>query len=98
MNWLPRQTVVVPVDFSEDSFAAFQTAQTRCKARMHARATGPMVHPWNDWPVGPKQPTVGGSCSQGDALGWVNAGPSAQIGNKTGHHPARSFLLHTLTF
>jgi nucleotide-binding universal stress UspA family protein len=27
MSWLPRQTVVVPVDFSEDSLAALQTAQ-----------------------------------------------------------------------
>ncbi|NLS96444.1 MAG: universal stress protein [Planctomycetaceae bacterium] len=26
MNWLPRKTVVVPVDFSSDSFAALDTA------------------------------------------------------------------------
>lgn len=26
MNWLPRKTVVVPVDFSDDSFAALDTA------------------------------------------------------------------------
>ncbi len=26
MSWLPRQTVVVPVDFSDDSFAALATA------------------------------------------------------------------------
>ncbi len=27
MNWLPRHTVVVPVDFSDDSFAALATAR-----------------------------------------------------------------------
>ena len=27
MSWLPRQIVVVPVDFSDDSFAALQTAR-----------------------------------------------------------------------
>jgi nucleotide-binding universal stress UspA family protein len=27
MNWLPRQTVVVPIDFSDDSFAALDTAR-----------------------------------------------------------------------
>lgn len=26
MNWLPRQTVVVPIDFSDDSFTASETA------------------------------------------------------------------------
>ena len=26
MNWLPRRTVVVPIDFSDDSFAALDTA------------------------------------------------------------------------
>jgi nucleotide-binding universal stress UspA family protein len=26
MNWFPKQTVVVPVDFSDDSFAAVDTA------------------------------------------------------------------------
>lgn len=26
MNWLPRKTVVVPIDFSDDSFAALDTA------------------------------------------------------------------------
>jgi len=26
MSWLPRETVVVPIDFSEDSFAALATA------------------------------------------------------------------------
>lgn len=26
MNWLPKQKIVVPVDFSEDSFAAIDTA------------------------------------------------------------------------
>jgi len=26
MNWLPRQIVVVPIDFSDDSFAALETA------------------------------------------------------------------------
>jgi len=27
MSWLPRHTVLVPIDFSEDSFAALQTAR-----------------------------------------------------------------------
>ena len=27
MNWLPRHVVIVPVDFSEDSFAALATAR-----------------------------------------------------------------------
>jgi len=27
MTWLPRNTVVVPIDFSDDSFAALQTAR-----------------------------------------------------------------------
>jgi nucleotide-binding universal stress UspA family protein len=27
MTWLPRKTIVVPIDFSEDSFAALETAQ-----------------------------------------------------------------------
>ncbi len=27
MNWLPRKTVVVPIDFSDDSFAALAAAQ-----------------------------------------------------------------------
>ena len=27
MSWLPRQTVVVPIDFSDDSFAAMETAR-----------------------------------------------------------------------
>jgi nucleotide-binding universal stress UspA family protein len=27
MSWLPRQIVVVPVDFSDDSFAALETAR-----------------------------------------------------------------------
>ena len=26
MNWLPRKTVVVPIDFSEDSFTAMDVA------------------------------------------------------------------------
>jgi len=26
MNWLPRHTIVVPIDFSDDSFAALKTA------------------------------------------------------------------------
>ena len=27
MKWLPRETVVVPIDFSDDSFAALDTAR-----------------------------------------------------------------------
>ena len=27
MNWLPRKTIVVPIDFSDDSFAAIDTAR-----------------------------------------------------------------------
>ena len=27
MNWLPRKTVIVPVDFSDDSFAALETGR-----------------------------------------------------------------------
>ena len=27
MNWLPRQTIVVPIDFSDESFAALDTAR-----------------------------------------------------------------------
>jgi nucleotide-binding universal stress UspA family protein len=27
MNWLPRNTIVVPIDFSEESFAALETAK-----------------------------------------------------------------------
>jgi nucleotide-binding universal stress UspA family protein len=27
MNWLPRKTIVVPIDFSDDSFVALDTAQ-----------------------------------------------------------------------
>ncbi|MGA2798676.1 MAG: universal stress protein [Thermoguttaceae bacterium] len=27
MSWLPRKTIVVPIDFSDDSFAALDTAQ-----------------------------------------------------------------------
>ena len=27
MNWLPRKNVVVPIDFSDDSFASLQTAR-----------------------------------------------------------------------
>lgn len=27
MNWLPRRTVVVPIDFSDQSFAALETAR-----------------------------------------------------------------------
>ena len=27
MDWLPRKTVVVPIDFSDDAFAALETAR-----------------------------------------------------------------------
>ncbi|MBN2577982.1 MAG: universal stress protein [Pirellulales bacterium] len=27
MNWLPRKTVIVPIDFSDDSFTALETAK-----------------------------------------------------------------------
>ncbi len=27
MSWLPRKTIVVPIDFSDDSFVALDTAQ-----------------------------------------------------------------------
>ena len=27
MSWLPRKTIVVPIDFSDDSFTALETAQ-----------------------------------------------------------------------
>lgn len=35
MTWLPRQTVVVPIDFSDDSFAAIETAEELAKDRSH---------------------------------------------------------------
>lgn len=35
MNWLPRDIVVVPIDFSEDSFAALATALEMVEDSMH---------------------------------------------------------------
>jgi len=35
MNWLPRQNVVVPVDFSEESFAALATAKEMVEDSAH---------------------------------------------------------------
>ena len=35
MNWLPRQTVVVPIDFSNDSFAALATASEMVQDSSH---------------------------------------------------------------
>jgi nucleotide-binding universal stress UspA family protein len=35
MNWLPRKTVVVPVDFSEDAMAALATAREMVKDPTH---------------------------------------------------------------
>jgi hypothetical protein len=63
---------------------------------IHARANGPTVHRQNGRPVGPKRPTLAGSSPQGGALGWVNRGPSARIGNKAAEHTPRRFSLHTL--
>ena len=37
MNWLPRKTVVVPVDFSEDALAALDTARELVKDVSHLR-------------------------------------------------------------
>jgi nucleotide-binding universal stress UspA family protein len=38
MKWLPRETVVVPVDFSEDALSAFQTAREMVKDPAHLHA------------------------------------------------------------
>ena len=38
MKWLPRNTVVVPVDFSEDALAAFETAHGMVKDPAHLHA------------------------------------------------------------
>jgi len=35
MSWLPKQTVVVPVDFSEESFAAVDTALEMVESAAH---------------------------------------------------------------
>lgn len=37
MNWLPRNTVVVPIDFSKGSFAALATAQEMVADPTHLR-------------------------------------------------------------
>ena len=47
MNWLPRQIVVVPVDFSDDSFAAMETARELVDdpTKLHAIHVLPMLEP-----------------------------------------------------
>ena len=47
MTWLPRQTVVVPVDFSDDSFAALQTARELAgePAHVHVVYVVPVLEP-----------------------------------------------------
>ncbi len=38
MNWLPRKTIVVPIDFSDDSFAATNTAREMVDDPTHLHA------------------------------------------------------------
>ena len=47
MNWLPRQTVVVPIDFSDDSFAALATARemVRDSSHIHLVHVLPVMEP-----------------------------------------------------
>jgi len=47
MNWLPRETVLVPIDFSEDSFAAMQAAGEMVEepAHLHAVHVLPSLEP-----------------------------------------------------
>ncbi len=52
MNWLPRKAVVVPIDFSDDSFAALATAVEIATDRSHVR----VVHVLS--PLEPADPGV----------------------------------------
>ena len=47
MNWLPRQTAVVPIDFSDDSFAALRTARELVEdpSRLHVIHVLPHLEP-----------------------------------------------------
>ena len=47
MNWLPRHTIVVGVDFSDDSFAARATAQEMVDdpAHLHVVHVLPILEP-----------------------------------------------------
>ena len=47
MNWLPRHIVVVPIDFSDDSFAAMDTARELADdpAHLHAIHVLPILEP-----------------------------------------------------
>ena len=47
MTWLPRETVVVPVDFSDDSFATLATAQELVgdPAHLHVVHVLPVLEP-----------------------------------------------------
>jgi nucleotide-binding universal stress UspA family protein len=47
MSWLPRKTIVVPIDFSDDSFAALDTAQELVDkaGQMHVIHVLPIITP-----------------------------------------------------
>ena len=47
MNWLPRETIVVPIDFSDGSFAAMDTAAELAgdPAHLHAVHVLPVLEP-----------------------------------------------------
>jgi nucleotide-binding universal stress UspA family protein len=47
MNWLPRKNIVVPIDFSDDSFAALETARemTDDPAHLHVVHVLPVLIP-----------------------------------------------------
>jgi nucleotide-binding universal stress UspA family protein len=47
MTWLPRQTVVVPIDFSEESLAALETARelSRGSSKLHVVHVLPVLEP-----------------------------------------------------
>jgi len=47
MTWLPRQTVVVPIDFSDESLAALATARelARDSSRLHVIHVLPVLEP-----------------------------------------------------
>jgi len=47
MHWLPRKTVVVPIDFSDDAFAALETAAEMAidRADLHIVHVLPLMEP-----------------------------------------------------
>jgi len=47
MHWLPRKTIVVPVDFSDDSFASIETARELAEdpADLHVIHVLPILEP-----------------------------------------------------